>query len=217
MKTIILSDLHIGDPRAVGSFPKIAELLNSDFDRLILNGDIFDLWLEDDPKVLGSFALTRKLAEVAQQKETYWIRGNHDHNADKVSSLLPNVPIVNNIELTEGGNKVLILHGHQVYAFENRAWYTKWLTRFNVWLSQTFDIDLQRKCQRTCYYENTVRKRRRQIIEDYGKGFNCVISGHTHLIGFAYYNGTELHDAGSTAFTDSYIRIENNHIYLSKI
>jgi len=218
MITLILSDLHIGDPRTGAIGTKIAKMLSErEFDRLILNGDIFDLWLEDNVFKLQQYVLSKKLLELAHTKQVYWLYGNHDHDTKKMARLLPDVAIANQIDLVDAEQKICVVHGHQVYPFKNQAWYTRWLTKINIWFCKTFDIDLQKKGQKTCCYQSTVRKRRKEIIEEFGKGFNTVISGHTHLVGYCYHNGTQLYDMGSTAFTRTYAEIKDGHIYLRRL
>lgn len=220
MRTIVISDLHIGDPRAVKSFHDITKMLkNENYDVLVLNGDIFDLWVEDNPNKLNKFELTKLLAEISKEKKVIWISGNHDHKYYKVKHLLPNVPYVSCLEIFIDLKKLCILHGHQSYPGENRGIFTRILSKINIWGFKIFHIDLQALMHKTNIYKKLIVNRyRKKLIRDYGSGFDYIISGHTHLLGFYRLNGVELYDVGSTTYTRTYLLIEDNgSIYLKKL
>lgn len=218
MVILILSDLHIGDPRTGATGIKIANMLDEKkFDILILNGDIFDLWFEKDIDVFNQYFITKKLKNLALTKQIYWVRGNHDYNADSVSCLLPGVPIVNSVDLLDSGHKIRAIHGHQVYRFENRTWYNKLLAKINLIIERIFGVDIQRSAQKTRYYRSSVRKKRAKIISKFGNGVDYIVSGHTHLIGYCYHNDVQLYDMGSTAFTKTYAEIIDGDIHLRQL
>jgi UDP-2,3-diacylglucosamine pyrophosphatase LpxH len=79
MKTLVLSDLHIG---AKGCNPKeVVDLLKKEkVDRYILVGDIIDGWLFQKYKKFtpDQIGLIRKLLKLSKEKEVIWIAGNHD-------------------------------------------------------------------------------------------------------------------------------------------
>ncbi len=79
MKTLVLSDLHIG---AKGCNPKeVMSLLKTEkADRYILVGDIIDGWLFQKYKKFtpDQIGLIRKLLKISKDKEVIWIAGNHD-------------------------------------------------------------------------------------------------------------------------------------------
>jgi len=108
MKTLILSDIHIGSKGC--NTNAVLEILNTKFDRLILVGDIIDGWLF---KKYGSFTyehtkVIRKLLKISKNKEIIWISGNHDEFLRKYSPLdLGNIKIVD--EYTE--NDIWFCHG----------------------------------------------------------------------------------------------------------
>lgn len=79
MKTLILSDLHIGSR---GCNPEeILKILKSEkVDRYILVGDIIDGWLFQKYKKFtnGQIKVIRKFLKLSMKKEIIWISGNHD-------------------------------------------------------------------------------------------------------------------------------------------
>lgn len=219
MRALVLSDLHIGDLRAEKRFVEISTLLvETEFDSLILNGDIFDLWLEKNPMVLGKYALVKQIAEISKTKRVVWVIGNHDHAYNKVKCLLPDVAIADELKFMAAGMRICIIHGHQVYPFENRGWHSRLLTRINSWIHKVTGIDFQRLSQKTFLYKRSVNKYRKKIIEQHAARADCVVTGHTHLLGTCRHNGVRLYDAGSTAFIGTYATIEDNGaVYLRRL
>jgi UDP-2,3-diacylglucosamine pyrophosphatase LpxH len=108
MKTLILSDIHVGSKGC--NTNAVLEILNTKFDRLILVGDIIDGWLF---KKYGSFSyehtkVIRKLLKISKKKEIIWISGNHDEFLRKYTPLdLGNIKIVD--EYIE--NDIWFCHG----------------------------------------------------------------------------------------------------------
>ena len=108
MKTLVLSDIHVGSKGC--NTEAVLEILNTKFDRLILVGDIIDGWLF---KKYGSFSyehtrVIRKLLKISKNKEIIWISGNHDEFLRKYSPLdLGNIKIVD--EFIE--NNIWFCHG----------------------------------------------------------------------------------------------------------
>jgi len=214
MRTLVLSDTHVGDPRVKGE--KVIKLLKKrNFDRLILNGDVLDFWFEDDIKVLTKHPLVQELISTAKDKEVVWVRGNHDHEAQ--SNMLPGIRVEESFEIIENNQRVFIVHGHRVYPFDNMAWYSRWGAKINAWIWKVFGTDFQRKLQKTCCYQKSVKKRRGQIIDKYGKPGDKIVSGHTHLVGYHYKNKVELLDIGSTVFTNTYAIVENGSVALGRV
>ncbi|GAB4279447.1 MAG: hypothetical protein Kow0056_12600 [Coriobacteriia bacterium] len=84
-RAVIMSDTHLGttrsDSRAVNSFLRSLEAEASRL-RLILAGDIVDLWRADDTEVVAScpefFDAVRGLADSGAIID--WVIGNHDHH-----------------------------------------------------------------------------------------------------------------------------------------
>jgi len=84
INTIIISDLHLGTPVSQGD--KILKILSSDFERLIINGDLFDnhsfsRYKKQDWKILNNI---RKLSKT---KEVILVEGNHDGCSEFISAI----------------------------------------------------------------------------------------------------------------------------------
>lgn len=112
--TIIISDIHLGFKYS--RVTKLVETLKAyRFNRLILNGDIFnDLNLtrldSEHWEVLSLFRHLSKFVEVV------WIIGNHDGRPELLSRLL-GVEVRDEYRWRAGRKKCLAIHGHQFDRF----------------------------------------------------------------------------------------------------
>lgn len=112
MKTFCLSDLHIGYERA--NYPKIEEVLElvrRDADKLVLVGDILDLWLLPIELISGLAPFKDALEDLirtANEVDTTYITGNHDLQVKDLVKSLP-MPVVNNLTL----DNIYFTHGWQ--------------------------------------------------------------------------------------------------------
>ena len=109
MKTLVISDLHIGSKGC--KTEEILELLKDEsFERYILVGDIIDGWLFKRYKkfTYEHARVIRRLLKLSKNKEIIWISGNHDEFLRKYSPLeLGNIKVID--EYTEYG--VWFCHG----------------------------------------------------------------------------------------------------------
>lgn len=120
MKTLVLSDIHIGS-KGCNTKAIISLLKNETYDRLILVGDIIDGWLfqrykkfsEDHNRVI------RNLFKISKEKEIIWISGNHDEFLRKYTPMqLGNIKIVD--EFIEGG--IWFCHGDKYDGIVKMHW-----------------------------------------------------------------------------------------------
>jgi predicted phosphodiesterase len=215
MKTLVLSDIHIGDPRVKRGKGIIKLLENPAYNRIILNGDIIDLWFCNIGEI-KNHPVVKKIDEISKIKEIIWLSGNHDWNTKKIN-LWADVRKADSFRITENKQRVLILHGNQVYCRKNRSFFNKIMSKLNIWFWKIFNYDLQKRLQKCCYYKHKIKTVRQKIIKKYGKDIDKILIGHTHLVGWEELNGTHLTDAGSTVFTRTYAKIEGGHVYLRKL
>src|SRR5262245_38936695 len=123
MKTMIVSDLHLGSPNCQAELLMDA-LRRERYDRLVLNGDTLNnLNLR---KLNGQhWEVVTFLRDLARSRELILVRGNHDHDDQFGSnghangalgpqSVLPallGVPMVEEAKLEVGDRPYLVLHG----------------------------------------------------------------------------------------------------------
>lgn len=145
-KTIILSDVHLGS-KASRTKDVLKFLDENTCDRLILNGDIIDMWAM---KRGGKWKEThsrfiKKILKISKKKEVIYLIGNHDEFLHKFSPLyLKNIKLLKDYILTDSNNKKLyIFHGDVLDVFITKI---KWLALIGsigydiaLWLNRIYN------------------------------------------------------------------------------
>ncbi len=125
---IAVADLHLGSQMAnkSGFTNFISEYLEpnqEDISRIVLLGDILDLWRNTNSQVLlQNFDVLTELARLNMKKN--YLAGNHDYAIFSLlnqssSSVLPDSPglldqVSETLDLTSDGINLKFIHGHQV-------------------------------------------------------------------------------------------------------
>lgn len=123
MKTLVLSDLHIGSK---GCNPKdiILLLKEEKAERYILVGDIIDGWLFKKYKSFSpdQIKVISKFLKISKDKEIIWISGNHDEFLRQFIPMeVGNIKIVD--EFMENG--IWFCHGDKYDGIVKMAWLGK--------------------------------------------------------------------------------------------
>jgi len=96
MKTLVISDLHIGSKGC--KTEKVLDLLRDEsYERYILVGDIIDGWLFKKYKKFSydHTKVIRRLLKLSKDREIIWVAGNHDEFLRKYLPLeLGNIKVV---------------------------------------------------------------------------------------------------------------------------
>jgi predicted phosphodiesterase len=216
MKTLILSDLHIGDPRFSDSAAVIKMLYEGEYDTLLLLGDIIDLWLADLKDIIF-LPLFTVLNDIALIKHTVWVIGNHDSDVELTPSIAPNIQMVNRYEINEAGVRVLCIHGNQVYRNNNINSLDRFVSRVNYWIWRLTGLDLQSHLDSAGFYVRYANRKRQQVLDVYGENEDVVIIAHTHHTGYLVKNGLRLYDVGSAIMSRSYGIVENGEVTIKYI
>jgi UDP-2,3-diacylglucosamine pyrophosphatase LpxH len=120
MKTLVISDIHIGSKGC--KTEEILELLKDEsYDRYILVGDIVDGWLFVKYKkfTYQHARVIRRLLKLSKNKEIIWISGNHDEFLRKYTPIeLGNIKVVD--EFIENG--VWYCHGDKYDGIVKMHW-----------------------------------------------------------------------------------------------
>ena len=120
MKTLVISDLHIGS-KGCNTKAIINLLKTEEYDRLILVGDIIDGWLFQRYKKFSEAhnRVIRNLFKISKEKEIIWISGNHDEFLRKYTPMqLGNIKIVD--EFIEDG--IWFCHGDKYDGIIKMHW-----------------------------------------------------------------------------------------------
>ncbi len=208
MRTLVVSDLHSGDPRCENTSFVLKVLRETNYDQLILNGDIVDLWLVS-PAQIKTHPVVIELSRIAKNKKVIWVLGNHDWDA-RGQNIIPGAEEVESYTLKTSNHDVFFIHGHQVYEFQNMPWYSKLLTKINFWFWQKTGINFQRFLNRGPMYVWLIRYRRKEIIKQYKDKSNTIVIGHTHLFGCSSSSKTTVFDIGSLPIRKTYCIINDN-------
>jgi len=120
MKTLVISDVHIGS-KGCSSEELLRLLKDQSFQRYILVGDIIDGWLFKKYKrfTYDHARLIRRFLKLSKEKEIIWIAGNHDEFLRKYLPMeLGNIRIVD--EWIESG--IWFCHGDKYDGVVKMRW-----------------------------------------------------------------------------------------------
>jgi UDP-2,3-diacylglucosamine pyrophosphatase LpxH len=225
MITLIVSDLHLGAWNSRTDL--LSQMLCSDFDRLVLNGDTvnslnFAKFRRQDWRVV------EMLKSVARERELVLIRGNHDAQTDddpergfgsqEMLGELLGTEMREDYELQVADGRYLILHGDQFDRTLNLTWVgttADWCYGHIQYLSRPTAKWLKGRVK---HWGGVVASVKRGAIPHAReRGCSGVITGHTHYFdddvtadGFRYMN--------TGCWVDqpcSYIRVHDGHARLA--
>jgi UDP-2,3-diacylglucosamine pyrophosphatase LpxH len=220
MKTLVISDLHIGSKGC--QTEAILKLLEKKYDRYILVGDIIDGWLFKKYKkfTYEHTKVIRRLLKLSKDAEIIWIAGNHDEFLRKyLGTEIGNIQIVD--EWVENG--VWFCHGDRYDGVVKLRW-------LGVLGSIGYDlaIVLDRLLKRTGYnfslskYLKNNVKAAISFVVDFenemirqAKKRNCdvVVCGHIHNPEDKKIDGVRYLNTGDWVENCSYIEYEYHHKY----
>jgi UDP-2,3-diacylglucosamine pyrophosphatase LpxH len=216
MNTLIVSDLHLGACNSRADL--VAGLLDSDFDRLVLNGDTVD---SPDPRRFRPCAwkVVDRLRAVARQRELVVVRGNHDvlpgpaneRGTTRFLAELLGTGVVDEYDLQVRGDTYLVTHGDVFDCTMNLTWVgdvADWFYQGIQRVSRPLAHWVKGASKHVCGVVEAVR--RGALSQARQRGYAGVITGHTHFCDDEFYDG--LHYLNTGCWVDhpcSYIRVED--------
>ena len=222
MKTLVISDIHIGSKGC--QTDQILELLkDNSYERYILVGDIIDGWLFTKYKKFSyeHTRVIRRLLKLSKDKEIIWISGNHDEFLRKYTPIeLGNIKVVD--EYTENG--VWFCHGDKYDGIVKMHWLgmlgsvgydlaiviDRFLKRFNknTSLSKFLKDNVKAAVSFMVDFENEMVRQ--------AKKRNChtVVCGHIHTPDDKEIDGVRYLNCGDWIENNSYIVYSNNKLTL---
>jgi predicted phosphodiesterase len=102
MRTLALSDMHLGRVSSSIQTPESLAPLVEGFDRILLLGDVVDEWYLSHQQAQELEHRVRLVCRAGGAKEILWCRGNHDANRGEGEEYV--------LE-----NGVVYMHGHAIY------------------------------------------------------------------------------------------------------
>lgn len=221
MKTLILSDIHLGSRNSQAVL--VSCVLRTDFDRLILNGDTVNS-LNLKKLKPGHWQVVAQLREIARERELILIRGNHDGRRSGDTSFGPldvlatllGVPLHEEYRLKAGGREYLVLHGD---CFDpTLSWplltdAADWCYHATQKLNKKAAKWLKRRVKRLGGVVEFVKRR----SAHYARNAGCqgVITGHTHFCDDEWIDG--MHYVNSGCWVDrpcTYVAVTSHQVRL---
>ncbi len=198
VEIVVISDVHLGTYGCHAG--ELLSYLNSiNPEKLILNGDIIDIWQFRKryfPK--KHLQVIKKIIDLSTKgTQVFYITGNHDEMLRKFSDVtMGNIAILDKLSLKLDGKKAWIFHGD---VFDASIQHTKWIAKLGGWgydfliLFNRFINWILVKMGREKYslskkIKNSVKKAVK-YINDFEKvaadlaiqnGYKYVICGHIH-------------------------------------
>jgi UDP-2,3-diacylglucosamine pyrophosphatase LpxH len=179
MNTLVISDIHLGS--AVSQKEHVLHVLNLDFKRLIINGDLFDSYSfkRFDKK---DWAVLSKIRKLSKSHEVILVYGNHDSDAQFLSAIT-GMDFVENYLMIVGGKRIYFEHGDRFdHWIKHRPFITWFFTGAYYWV-QKFDKNhnasrmLKRMSKSWIKAKDIVRKK---FVERHGCKNDILVAGHTH-------------------------------------
>jgi UDP-2,3-diacylglucosamine pyrophosphatase LpxH len=153
------------------------------FDRLVLNGDIFDD-LNFRRLNRHHWDVLERFKVLSKTRELVWIRGNHDGTAGVLHHLL-DIPILDEYTFDYGGRLVYVVHGDQFDDFQRSTKRLRSLKDlfygFAIWFDIPRKTAIQWVQRSSFVFARAADKVRRLSVErgiQLGAAF--VVAGHTH-------------------------------------
>jgi len=222
MKTLIISDLHIGSKGC--KTDEILELLKDEsFDRYILVGDIIDGWLFKKYKKFSyqHARVIRRLLKLSKNKDIIWISGNHDEFLRKYTPIeLGNIKVVD--EFIEDG--IWYCHGDKYDGIVKMRWLgmlgsigydlaiviDRFLKRFNkkTSLSKYLKDNVKAAVSFLVDFENEMVRQAKK------RKCHTVVCGHIHTPSFKLIDGVYYLNCGDWVENCTHVILTNNSLEL---
>ena len=222
MKTLIISDLHIGSKGC--KTEEILELLKDEsFERYILVGDIIDGWLFKKYKKFSyqHARVIRRLLKLSKNKDIIWISGNHDEFLRKYTPIeIGNIKVVD--EFIEDG--IWYCHGDKYDGIVKMRWLgmlgsigydlaiviDRFLKRFNkkTSLSKFLKDNVKAAVSFLVDFENEMVRQAKK------RKCHTVVCGHIHTPSFKLIDGVYYLNCGDWIENCTHVVLTNNSLEL---
>ena len=222
MKTLIISDLHIGSKGC--KTEEILELLKDEsFERYILVGDIIDGWLFKKYKKFSyqHARVIRRLLKLSKNKDIIWISGNHDEFLRKYTPIeIGNIKVVD--EFIEDG--IWYCHGDKYDGIVKMRWLgmlgsigydlaiviDRFLKRFNkkTSLSKFLKDNVKAAVSFLVDFENEMVRQAKK------RKCHTVVCGHIHTPSFKLIDGVYYLNCGDWIENCTHVILTNNSLEL---
>jgi UDP-2,3-diacylglucosamine pyrophosphatase LpxH len=211
MRTIIVSDVHLGHP-GCNEKDILSFLCSVDCDRLIFAGDFWEGWWYSPEKTKKRYPrIVAKIEELAQDRVVEFVRGNHDNKYDPQ---IKNVMVFDQVKINHYGRIILVQHGHQ---------FDSWF--FSLIQKPLYYLNLFVRCILRIGYSDAfggshgvAENLREEAIHKHRGKYFYVITGHSHypehIIPISNFPGFV--NCGDWLRHNSYAQIDEEGIFLKR-
>ncbi len=224
MKFLFLSDLHLGSP-LFESAREIISLLDKDYDRVFILGDIIDEWEDDVESIVADNKSV--IDKINELDNVVVIKGNHDPTISELKVVFPNKEVIDCYELNYDGKSMIIMHGEEFdHLITNHSWLARLVFPF-YWCCERLGFNLK-GCLRQLFhsifakiekkhYNDLVLDTEENLVNKYKDKYDYIVVGHTHLpklvkgTDFTYIN------CGDWIYHKSYVEYEDGQFKLIEL
>ncbi len=212
MKTVIISDMHIGANNCQAKL--LVEFLEEiSLDRLILNGDVFENF--DSRLHKWHWKILSTIRKLSDKTEVIWIKGNHDaYGPAHLIAHLIGAEYLDQYVFTSGEKRVLCIHGDRFDNFISDHPILTMLAEWAYWALQKIDGSfylaklVKHKSKTFLRCVEIVEKEAIKLAEL--DNFQVIVCGHVHYPNKITSGNVEYLNCGSWTETPcSYVTIEN--------
>lgn len=196
---LILSDLHLGSK--VLNIRKLLWVLdNIEFNKLIINGDLFDD-LNFHRLNKEHWRVLSKIRKISKNKEVIFIQGNHDSNIEVLIYLI-GAKYYNEYIFYLNNKKFILTHGHIFDSFTKDLPFLTWIFTGLYYFIQKFSgkrqyipIFLKEISKRLLRVH--IKMRNKAVNFANKRGAQVIICGHSHLADKSKENNIEYINSGT--------------------
>jgi UDP-2,3-diacylglucosamine pyrophosphatase LpxH len=218
MKTLVLSDLHLGSP--VCRADAILKLLSQPWEKIIINGDLLDSGNYGRYKK-KHWAILEHLRKISKDIPVILIEGNHDEESSALCKAL-GLEFVQSLDLQYGDRKIHIEHGHRFDTFMGNHPFITWLASSVYYLIQLLDFTKKSagyiKLASKAWVDAAHAVSSRAIAFAVASGYTDIVCGHVHIASNRHWGDVTYWNTGSFCESPSYyLTILGDRISLEKI
>lgn len=181
--TLVVSDIHLGSP--VCQCDKVLDVLfETPAKRVVVNGDLIDShnlsrFRRKQWEVLSI------LRQLSKKREVIFVRGNHDGDMEKVSTIL-GLNFVDEYSWTQNGRRFLAIHGDQFDVWVRSRSKTTWFFTSLFYFLQRIDTHRQVmsrfvKLQSKILLKIDNSQKRGAATHAHRRGVDVILTGHSHM------------------------------------
>jgi len=221
MRILFLSDLHLGSP-LFESEDKVLSLLEEEYDKIILVGDIIDIWESGLLSIIADNQILLK--KINELENVIVIKGNHDPNIPTLESVFYGKYVNDMYSFKVDGKLILVIHGDEFdWLVTKHSWLAKLLFPIH-WILERFGINLKgwfrdlfcsiSSKRDKKYYNELVLDMEKELFNKYKGFYDCIVVGHTHLPKIIEENNFIYVNCGDWVHNKTYIVYENGKFIL---